>query len=577
MAFTTGDTPYVPAGYQVNTSVEGEVVSQDFQLRRGVWAEGRVFDQESDKPFTGEITYYYFPNADLEKSYPGLRRAFLDGRYWTNLQGEFRVPVLPTRGILAYRYDAKSVQESFANIIDPYPRGVGAESIEGGEGTGGLRSFPTRPHYLSPVNYNRLVEVNPEDESTTVRADMPLVASKTVTIRVTDSEGKPVSNYHAYGAARMWGWQRMEGPEFEIKGLTPKESRKVFVHHRDRNLAGAAIVNQEINEGDIEITIVAAGTIQGRLIDPDGEPITDASLNPNLERLHDEENTAIWAPHPELNANPTTVPVDEEGRFELIGIVPGMVYNAWASAPRKRRGTMQSMGIGRAFSDVMVEPGETKDLGDLVVSEDENHTHGPKETATDQAKNQTVVTGQVTSTDGEPVADAHVAVIAMRVQSRRGGDYSPGGEILVEGRTKIDGTYRLTLDSVSSKTHHFANVIARTDGMAIAWKQVNLDESELEASLELSAEELIKGKLVDIEGQPAVGVQLQIRSVMKKLLGLLPSRKGVGFRAEHTPQAWFQPVVSDDAGQFTLRGVPAKHGVYIDVIGSDRFAPQEIC
>jgi hypothetical protein len=68
-------------------------------------------------------------------------------------------------------------------------------------------------------------------------------------------------------------------------------------------------------------------------------------------------------------ANPTQIPVDRDGRFQLDGLIPGWKYSARASAPRKMRGEMMSVGIGRVFDDVMVEAGQELDLGEIVLEE----------------------------------------------------------------------------------------------------------------------------------------------------------------------------------------------------------------
>ena len=164
----------------------------------------------------------------------------------------------------------------------------------------------------------------------------------------------------------------------------------------------------------------------------------------------------------------------------------------------------------------------------------------------------------------------------MRVQAARGGDLSPTGEVLAEGLADDDGRYRLNLEGVSSKTHRYASVIARKDGMAVAWRQINLDEASVEGSLKLPPEEPIVGKLVDLEGQPAAGVELHLQAVMKRSDGSMPSRDGVGFRGERVPAAWPKPVLTDEQGRFTVNGVSAGHGVLLNVVGSDRFAPQEM-
>ena len=100
--------------------------------------------------------------------------------------------------------------------------------------------------------------------------------------------------------------------------------------------------------------------------------------------------------------------------------------------------------------------------------------------------------------------------------------------------------------------------------------------------VKLSEQEIIEGKLVDIEGQPAAGESLQIGIIMKPDFG--PSdfdniNKVFRIRSDQSaarPLAWFPSVTSDDAGRFKLTGVPTGHGVHMSVVNSKKFAPQDI-
>ncbi len=240
VAFATGDAAYIPIGRDADTSQPGAELELDFRLKRGVWAEGRVYDAETRKPFAGEISYYFFRDRKQEAAIPGLKEAFVDGLYWTNADGEFRVPVLPTRGILAFRYDGRDRE---GDGIDRFARGFGAERIAGSEDLGGAKAFPTAPHYLMPGNYERIAEVPATEGQATVRVDMPLFASPPVTVRVVDAAGRPATRFQAYGANERWGWQLLDGPQFEIQDLQPGQQRKVFVFQREKNLAGGAFVD----------------------------------------------------------------------------------------------------------------------------------------------------------------------------------------------------------------------------------------------------------------------------------------------------------------------------------------------
>jgi hypothetical protein len=148
--------------------------------------------------------------------------------------------------------------------------------------------------------------------------------------------------------------------------------------------------------------------------------------------------------------------------------------------------------------------------------------------------------------------------------------------VLTEGTTDQEGQYRLSLQGVSSKTHAYVMLIARKEGMGLAWQQRDLDTPAGDAPLKLVAEEPIRVKLLDAEGKPAAGVRLTIGAILERHEGGF-STQGVGYSNEKKmPDAWPAPVTADDQGRLVLHGVPAGHGVYLQVEGSDRFAPQSI-
>ena len=85
---------------------------------------------------------------------------------------------------------------------------------------------------------------------------------------------------------------------------------------------------------------------------------------------------------------------------------------------------------------------------------------------------------------------------------------------------------------------------------------------------------MIRGRLIDIEGQPAGGVWLSVGSLTpRSTTGT--QLEGVGYHdfPKH-PQAWPPDVIADENGRFVIRGTPVDHGVYLTVLGTDRFAPQ---
>jgi protocatechuate 3,4-dioxygenase beta subunit len=355
-------------------------------------------------------------------------------------------------------------------------------------------------------------------------------------------------------------------------------------------LAGAATISDTAAE-PVSINLTASGTIRGRLVDEDGEPIGNAKILPDYEAFNSDANAAVWPYQPGLVMNPTQIPVNKDGTFEIVGLVPSWKYSASAVAPQDSNGRMMERGIGYVFEDITVESGQTVDLGDVQPVPYEMRRSKPKEPAADkptaqeqttsasknsESSDQVLIRGRVTGPDGKPAAGAHVAVVASSLRQQRGGDLGRGDEVLSGSTTDANGQFQLTLSGVSSKTHRYAALVARAEGSALAWQRLNLDDAAVEVSLELAAEGPIRGRLVDIEGRPAGGVRLHYRAVM-------PTSKdgkfedGVGFRELDKPAAaWPQPITSDADGNFVLPGIAAGQGVWLAVEASDRFAPQDV-
>ena len=584
VAFTTGEAPYVPIGNVISTDVTTHSVEQDFRLKRGTWAEGRAYDAATKKPLAGEVEYFMFRNAELERAVPGLRNGFMDEHYSTSADGKFRVPVLATRGILAFRY-APSAGEDRTK----YPRGAGAEKIEGGKDIGGgAVHFLTIPHYIMPSNYEFLAEIKPTEDQRTISVDFALSTGREISVHVVDEEGKPVSALEFYGHSDNSGWQHTVGPNCKVIALQPGKSRKIFFFQRARNLVGWGTIDSQTQDG-ITVKLSPGGGVRGRLVNEDGEPITEATLSPSLGDLWNKPDAAIWPNHPDLRSNATNIPVDANGKFQIDGLIPGKTYSAWAVAPRKLNGMMMDQGIGVVLNDVRIEPGKTIDLGDIRPKSPDKRTSKERKSTTNtepanaESKGSATsserglrIHGRITGPDGNAALKAYVAAIGFRKRVDRGGDLTSRDEVLGETTTNANGNYELTLRDVSSEAFNRATLIARADGAGIEWHQLDLSQGNGEVSLKLTNEQVIRGRLVDIEGKPAANVRISIVSVSPTSEG---ERfvDGVGFgKVDGQPAAWPHSMTSDDKGEFIAHGVAAGHGMYINVMGNARFAPQSI-
>jgi hypothetical protein len=358
VAFTVGDEPYVPVGAVADTSKEQSPLKIDFRLKRGAWAEGRAYDANTKAPLAGQISYYILRDPKIEKAMPGLRHAFVDELYFAGVDGKFRVPVYPSRGVLAFRHTSMTGMTN-------YPRGAGADAIGMTEDVG-VPAIPAMTHYVLADNYNALVAVEPKEGERTVKVDFTLVAGSRITVHPVDEQGQPLSGLEFHGRTEYYSWERGQGPVCEVQGLMPGESRKIVFYDRRRNLAGAAVVDENTEDG-LKVTLTPAGRLRGRLVNEDGEPLTDVTLYPHLDKARSDDKSAVWPDDPKLHYNPSNLPIDNDGRFQIVGLIPGWKYTGNVLGTKKMNGAMMRYGFGSAFEDVALEPGEDRDLGDLVV------------------------------------------------------------------------------------------------------------------------------------------------------------------------------------------------------------------
>ncbi|MEM9646427.1 MAG: carboxypeptidase-like regulatory domain-containing protein, partial [Planctomycetota bacterium] len=359
VAFTDGQLPYIPVGFNADTSTGSDSVQLDTKMRRGLWASGRVFDAETKEPFQGEVSYFSFLTDSVDEQYPGSKWAFLDGRYFTNANGEFKLPVMRAPGVIAFSTGNRS-----PGLMAKFPRGLGTHELEQfRDPKDGY--YRTAPHYLHPGNFNRVALVDPGIDEDDVVVDLPLESSPPIKVSILGPSGEPYEpEVEFYGGNERYGWYATRRRPLVIEDLLPHQSRKAFAFDRNRQLIGGIIVRHG-QEAPFELRMQKAGSVRGRLLDKDGSPIVDAHITVDYGKFQEDDVTGMWAAVKGQSANPTQIQVDEQGRFSIVGLSPDWIYSAHADHRR--------MGFTRVFGDVFkdlkIKPGESRDLGDVVLDD----------------------------------------------------------------------------------------------------------------------------------------------------------------------------------------------------------------
>ena len=188
------------------------------------------------------------------------------------------------------------------------------------------------------------------------------------------------------------------------------------------------------------------------------------------------------------------------------------------------------------------------------------------------AKQKIAVAGRVLDETGKPLPDADIGLVGVP-KDRNAGMQWLDGKPLVQTKAKADGRFRLAVNRDSLDKYQRLYVLGGKMGRGVNWERVPLETPGAEVTLRLPAEKIIRGRLLDLQGQPAAGVSVRVTGLT------VPSGGEVGGVWVGVPKDvsafWPVPVTTDKEGNFTLGRLNPRHRGWLHM-ESDRFAPQEV-
>ena len=231
---------------------------------------------------------------------------------------------------------------------DQYLLGVGKELIQPKDTNTSLPAYPAFPF---ADNFHLLVPYDLQVGASQAPLEFQLDAGRTASASIVESDGKPVVGCVVFGREpyRLWARSPLDSATFEIVGLDPRKPRLVMALHEGRKLSGWALITADAT-GPATLTLRPSASITGRIVDEEGNPRT---------RLEIASYGSSEKPDPLAGSFQTPCAVDQHGRFR-IDLVPGAIFSA--SALGRNGGTQ-----GELFANIKLEPGEVRDLGDIVV------------------------------------------------------------------------------------------------------------------------------------------------------------------------------------------------------------------
>jgi protocatechuate 3,4-dioxygenase beta subunit len=184
------------------------------------------------------------------------------------------------------------------------------------------------------------------------------------------------------------------------------------------------------------------------------------------------------------------------------------------------------------------------------------------------------VSARVLNADGKPLAKAAVALLGYTGDAGRGGDLEADHtRVLAQGQTDADGRLRLVATGASPEEVKGLYMLARAPGHALGLERLNPNRATADVTFSLKPERVARGRLVDLQGQPAAGVAVSVGWV-----GQMKDGMSDGMSASKTVRGlavWPETVRTDAQGRFVVLGLGEFDTISL-VTEDPRFAPQTL-
>jgi len=341
IALPTPEQPYHRMSASGGEIASQKVATVDFALTRGYWVTGKVVNLRTGKPEGGAPVYYHpLAYEAAYESVPGSKAWSQEPAMFTTEDGTFRVVAFPCRGaVVVNGYSGSYI------TADQRPLQGDADSLD--RGMRNPNTVPTSPvvnlvshHAVAIVNVD---PKNPKDYTITLDPGV------TVTVKLVDADGKPVTGAGVGGQSSWSLWNANQKAAIELHQYNPDRPRSILFLHPERGI-GKLVEPKKGDTGPWEVKLEPVGVATGRLVTADGKPIANAVLEVHY-RVPGHDS---WTPsflHDQVRT-------DANGVFRLGNLVAGVTYDF-------RYSTDRGAGQTQHYEVMKVKAGETKDLGDI--------------------------------------------------------------------------------------------------------------------------------------------------------------------------------------------------------------------
>ncbi len=327
------DRPYVSARAPVPDSPGVDPVQVDFELKRGIWIEGKITDKVTGKPVRAQVEYHsFYTNPNLNDYRGFIASGFNAVR--VKEDGSYRTIGLPGPGLMAVYH-----MPDYLLVSDRDDEFGVKES-----------SLNTAPFAMTIMgNYSAVARMEPATGLESFKCDISLDPGWKVTGTVLGPDGK-VMPVEGPGAVTGWGWGKgkdLKKDEFTVWPFNPRRPHDIIFRHPKLGLVAKAQLPKE-NGTPITVRMEPGSTVTGRLIGANGQPRPSVKLAMavRLEGGRDGDRLYLEA-----------IETDRDGRFRINALLPGYYYRLTDDTRKFNFGTTLRLGHTTDLGDVRI-PGK---------------------------------------------------------------------------------------------------------------------------------------------------------------------------------------------------------------------------
>ena len=231
------------------------------------------------------------------------------------------------------------------------------------------------------------IACDPKPDRNGLEVPVALRRGATVKGRVIGPDDRPVADAWLISrltlrpAPRPWrSWLPDEhgtarDGRFELHGLDTDTEVPVYFLDPNRKLGATAhFSGKSTSGGPVTVRLEPCGTARARLVGPDGKPLGNFSqswlismvVTPDTVPGPNNRGESLLMADQDFLTRIDTInyrqdpATDAQGRIVFPALIPGATYRIVNRGPR-------SEGGPRIFKDFTVKPGETLDLGDILI------------------------------------------------------------------------------------------------------------------------------------------------------------------------------------------------------------------